>query len=208
MTAAEAVVAVLVGARTAAELIAEGGDLLIGGDMGIGNTTPSAALIAALTGRTVGEVTGRGTGIDDATLHHKVEVISAALQRAGTSDDPLVVLAEVGGLEIGALAGFYLGAAASGVPVIIDGVIALAAACLAVRLAPVAAGYFIAGHRSTEPGATVALEWLGLEPLVELDLRLGEGSGAAMAIPIVQSAAAIMADMATFDAAGVTDKDG
>lgn len=206
MTRADALAAVLVGADTAASVVAHGADLLVGGDMGIGNTTPSAALISAITGRPAAEVTGRGTGIDDETLARKTAVIEAALARCGPPGDPVTLLAEVGGLEIAALAGFYLGAARARVPVIVDGVIAAAAACVAVRLAPPVSGYLVAGHRSAEPGASAALAWLGLEPLVDLGLRLGEGSGAALVIPIVRSAAAIMAEMATFDSAGVTDK--
>ncbi len=206
MKRAEALEALLVGAATAAQLVAAGADLLVGGDMGIGNTTASAALISAVTGRPAPEVTGRGTGIDDETLIHKTAVITEALARCGSPADPIDLLAEVGGLEIAALAGFYLGGAQARVPVIVDGVIAVAAACVASRLAPAVVGYLVAGHRSTEPGASVALSWLGLEPIVEMGLRLGEGSGAALAIPVVRSAAAIMAEMATFDAAGVTDK--
>jgi len=207
MTADEARRSVLIGAETAASLVAGGADLLVGGDMGIGNTTPSAAIISAVTGRPPAEITGRGTGIDDATLAHKASVIVGALERAGGPTDPIELLAQVGGLEIGALAGFYLGAAAAGVPAVVDGVIALAAACLAVGLAPDTVGYLVAGHRSSEPAATAALAWLGLVPLIDLGLRLGEGSGAALAVPIVQSAAAIMAEMATFDSAGVTEKE-
>lgn len=206
MSRAEAVRAVLAGAAVVAELVADGADLLVGGDMGIGNTTPSAALISAITGAAPELVTGRGTGIDDAMLAHKTQVVTDALVRCGSPGDALQLLAEVGGCEIAALTGFYLGAASARVPVVIDGVIALAAACVAARLAPGAVGFFIAGHRSTEPGAAAAIEWLGLAPLVDLELRLGEGSGAALAIPLVRSAAAIMNEMATFDSAGVTDK--
>ncbi len=174
--------------------------------MGIGNTTPAAAIVAAFTGRSAREVTGRGTGIDDERLALKTAVIESALART-TSDgagDPLSVLASVGGLEIAALAGFVVGAASRRVPVLLDGVIAMAGALAAERLAPLSAGYMVAGHRSTEPGATAALEDLGLEPLVDLELRLGEGTGAVLALPILQAAAKVLAEMATFDDAGVT----
>jgi nicotinate-nucleotide--dimethylbenzimidazole phosphoribosyltransferase len=176
--------------------------------MGIGNTTPSAALIAALTGRPAREVTGRGTGISDAQWEHKVAIVERALERAGLGapqqTDPVAALAELGGLEIAGLAGLVIGGAAAGVPVILDGVIALAGTLVAARVAPAALGYCIAGHRSTEPGAGVALEYLSLQPLLDLGLRLGEGSGACLAVPIVQAAARILAEMATFDSAGVS----
>jgi nicotinate-nucleotide--dimethylbenzimidazole phosphoribosyltransferase len=195
-----------VGAAVAARLVAEGARCLVTGDMGIGNTTPSAALIAAFTGSPASAVTGRGTGIDDETLALKVGVIERALTRLGMGADPLTVLAEVGGLEIAALAGFIVGGAAARVPVLVDGVIACAAALAAVELVPEARGYCIAGHRSTEPGAAVALQHAGLVALLDLDLRLGEGSGAALAVPVLQAAAKILREMATFDSAGVSSK--
>ncbi len=213
----EVVAALLVGAAIANELVDDGADLLVGGDMGIGNTTPSAALIAACTDAAAMAVTGRGTGIDDATLRRKQAAIAAGLTRwqqrpdhrrgpdshAGAGSDPLVMLAELGGLEIAALAGFYLGGAARRVPVVLDGVIALAAACCAAALCPAVVDHLIAGHRSSEPAATRALSWLGLEPLLDLELRLGEGSGAALAVPLVRAAAAIMNEMATFESAAI-----
>ncbi len=205
MTAEEAVEAIAVGAQIAEELVAAGADLLVGGEMGIGNTTASAAVIAALTGRPADAVTGRGTGIGDATLTLKTDVVADALTRLDGRTDPIVVLAEVGGLELGALAGFYLGAGRARVPVVVDGVIAVAAALIAAAVCPSVVGYLIAGHRSTEPGATVGLAALGLEPVFELELRLGEGSGAALAVPVIQAAAALMGEMATFDAAGITE---
>ncbi|MEY2589710.1 MAG: nicotinate-nucleotide--dimethylbenzimidazole phosphoribosyltransferase, partial [Acidimicrobiaceae bacterium] len=208
MTRQEAEAALDVGATVAAELIAAGARVLVTGEMGIGNTTPSAALIAAITGSSPAEVTGRGTGIDDATLARKITAIEAALGRLGSdaAADPVNLLAEVGGLEIAALAGFIVGGASQRVPVIVDGVIALAALLVASELCPNAARYAIAGHRSTEPGATAALSHLGLEPLLDLGLRLGEGSGACLALPIVEAAARILNEMATFDAAGVSEK--
>lgn len=207
MTPAEAVEALEVGITQALELVDEGARLLVAGDMGIANTTASAALVAVFTGRPVAEVTGRGTGIDDETLQRKAQVVSRALDlhRPG-ADRPLEALAAVGGLEHAAIAGFLLGAASRRTPVVLDGVIACSAALVAAALAPDAPGYWVAGHRSAEPGAAAALEHLGLTPLVDLGLRLGEGSGAALAVPLVQAAASILRDMATFDSAGVTDQ--
>jgi nicotinate-nucleotide--dimethylbenzimidazole phosphoribosyltransferase len=152
-------------------------------------------------------VTGRGTGVDDATLARKVTVVERALAlHTPDPSDPLGVLAAVGGLEHAALTGYLLAAAAARVPVVLDGVIACSAALAARALAPNAVAAMIAGHRSAEPGASAALEHLGLTPLVDLDLRLGEGSGAALALPLVQSAARVLRDVATFDSAGVTEK--
>ncbi len=205
-----------VGAALAAELVADGARALATGDMGIGNTTPSAALVSLFTGRPAASVTGRGTGIDDPTLATKVAVIDRAVERARARAgdaraaepvDGLLALAEVGGLEHAAIAGFILGGAAARVPVVIDGVIATSALLAAHALVPGVLPYVIAGHRSVEPGSTAVLDHLGLRPLVDLDLRLGEGTGAVLAIPIVQAAARILGEMATFDEAGVTDKD-
>ena len=166
------------------------------------------ALVAAFTDTPVADVTGRGTGVDDDVLRRKVEVVTHALaQRPPDRQDPLGTLASLGGLEHAAIAGFVLGAAASRVPVVLDGVIAGAAALVAAALAPASVDYCIAGHRSVEPGHRVALASLGLRPLVDLDLRLGEGSGAVLALPLVQAAARVLREMATFDSAGVTDKD-
>ncbi|MGH9306630.1 MAG: nicotinate-nucleotide--dimethylbenzimidazole phosphoribosyltransferase [Acidimicrobiales bacterium] len=208
MTVTEAIQALDVGAAVARQLVDEGARCLITGDMGIGNTTPSAALIAAMTGKSATEVTGRGTGIDDATLRTKVDVVERglAVNGVGPASDPLAVLAAVGGFEIAALAGFVVGGAAARVPVLVDGVIAVAACLVAVAMAPAALGYLVAGHRSSEPGSSAALGHLGLEPLLDLDLRLGEGSGACLALPLLQAAAKILAQMATFDSAGVSDK--
>jgi nicotinate-nucleotide--dimethylbenzimidazole phosphoribosyltransferase len=207
MTVAETLQPMEVGIEQADALVDEGVRLLVAGDMGIANTTASAALVSVFTGRPAAEVTGRGTGIDDPMLAHKTEVVARALAlHRPTPAEPIAALAAIGGLEHAAIAGFLLGAAARRTPVVVDGVIACAAALVAQALAPEAVGYFVAGHRSTEPGATVALDRLGLDPLIELDLRLGEGSGAALAVPLVQSAAAVLREMATFDSAGVTDK--
>lgn len=207
MTRAEALAAVEVGIGVAADLVAAGHDCLLTGDMGIANTTASAALIAAFTRADPAAVTGRGTGIDDQTLDRKVEVVRRALDsRPPDPADPLGTLASVGGLEHAALAGFVLGAAAARRPVLLDGVIAGAAALVAQALAPASIQACIAGHRSAEPGHAVALAALQLRPLIELDLRLGEGTGAVLALPLVQAAAAALRDMATFDSAGVADK--
>ncbi len=206
MSRAEALAALDAGVSVANRLIEEGVRCLITGDMGIGNTTPSAALIAGLTGRPVTEVTGRGTGIDDEHWARKVSAITRGLARTADPSDPLELLASVGGLEIAALAGFAVAGAARRVPVVIDGVIALAGCLVAYSLAPGCRDYLIAGHRSTEPGATAALEHLGLEPLIDLGLRLGEGTGACLALSLVQASAKMAREMATFDSAGVTDK--
>lgn len=207
MSAADAAQAMDVGAEVATALVAGGARCLLTGDMGIGNTTPSAAVIAALTGRPAGDVTGRGTGIDDERLAHKREIVAAAAARVAGSPTR-DVLAEVGGLEIAALAGYVVGAAAAGVPVLLDGVIACAAALAAVSLVPEAGGYLFAGHRSSEPGSTVAISCLGLEPLLDLELRLGEGTGACLALPVLQAAAKVLSEMATFSSAGVSGKGG
>jgi nicotinate-nucleotide--dimethylbenzimidazole phosphoribosyltransferase len=207
MTAEEALAAVQAGIRVAGDLVDAGARCLLTGDMGIANTTPSAALIAALTGAAPQAVTGRGTGIDDTTYAHKVSVVAGALARHDLdAGDPLAVLAAVGGLEHAALAGFLLGAAARRVPVIVDGVIAASAALVAAALAPDAVAAMVAGHRSAEPGATVALDHLGLTPLLDLGLRLGEGTGAVLALPVVAGAVRVLHEVATFDAAGVVEK--
>ncbi len=202
----EALRAVLAGAGVAAELVGRGHDCLLTGDMGIANTTASAALVAALTGVSASEVTGRGTGVDDDTWTRKVAVVERALADRPPTGDRSPPLASVGGFEHAGLAGFVLGAAAAGVPVILDGVIAGSAALVAQALCPDAVAYCFAGHRSVEPGHRVALARLGLRPLVDLDLRLGEGTGAVLAFPLVEAAGATLREMATFDSAGVTRK--
>ncbi|WP_245627942.1 nicotinate-nucleotide--dimethylbenzimidazole phosphoribosyltransferase [Actinomadura oligospora] len=211
MTADQARRAVETGIEVARELVASGARCLITGDMGIANTTASAALISAFTGLPPEDVTGRGTGIDDATHAHKVEVVRASLRRHDLvhpmpGRDPLDVLAAVGGLEHAGIAGFVLGAAALRVPVVLDGVIAGAAALVAAALCPDALGACVAGHRSAEPGHTAAVGHLGLRPLVDLELRLGEGTGALLALPLVQSAVRVLHEVATFDSAGVSEK--
>jgi nicotinate-nucleotide--dimethylbenzimidazole phosphoribosyltransferase len=203
----EAIAAVGAGIEVARDLVAAGNRCLLTGDMGIANTTASAALICAFTGRDAAEVTGRGTGADSETLARKVEVVrrGLALHRPDPAD-PVGVLAAFGGFEHAALAGFIIAAAALRVPVILDGVIAGSAALAACALAPGAAGCLIAGHRSVEPGHSVAMDHLSLRPLIDLDLRLGEGTGALLALPIVQSAVRALREVATFDSAGVTEK--
>nr|WP_235437817.1 nicotinate-nucleotide--dimethylbenzimidazole phosphoribosyltransferase [Kitasatospora griseola] len=207
MSRDEAIRAIEVGIETARDLVAAGNKVLITGDMGIANTTASAALISVFTDTDPAEVTGRGTGIDDTTHARKVEVIRQALElHKPDPADPIGVLAAVGGLEHAAIAGFLLGAASLRIPVILDGVIAGSAALVAKAIAPEVLAACIAGHRSAEPGHQAALARLGLRPLIDLDLRLGEGTGALLALPLVQSAARAMHDVATFDSAGVTEK--
>jgi len=200
--------AIEVGIDVARDLVAKGNRLLVVGDMGIANTTASAALISVFTGLDVAAVTGRGTGIDDAMLAHKVAVIETAIRiNTASAEDPIAALAGVGGFEHAAMVGYLLAAAALRTPVILDGVIACSAALVARAIAPQAADYWVAGHRSVEPGATVALAHLDLVPLVDLEMRLGEGSGAALAVPLVQAAARILREVATFDSAGVANKE-
>ncbi|MFE3451529.1 nicotinate-nucleotide--dimethylbenzimidazole phosphoribosyltransferase [Nonomuraea sp. NPDC059194] len=257
MTVAQAVEAIEVGISVAESLVADGARCLITGDMGIANTTASAALICAFTGKDAAEVTGRGTGIDDATHAHKIAVVRQALHTNGIPTPahlggaalpasahptlpggdalpapsapeerqpvdaetgsttpggaalpktPLEILAALGGFEHAAIAGFILGGAAAKVPVILDGVIAGSAALAAAALAPAAVDHCVAGHRSAEPGHAAALDHLGLHPLVTLELRLGEGTGGLLAHPLVCAAVRVMHEVATFDSAGVTEK--
>jgi len=207
MSRDQATAALTVGLEIARDLVAAGNRCLITGDMGIANTTASAALICAFTGADPAEATGRGTGIDAATYARKVDVICRGLALHHPDPaDPVGVLAAFGGFEHAALAGFILGAAALRVPVILDGVISGAAALAASALAPDATAACFAGHRSVEPGHALALDRLGLSPLVDLGLRLGEGTGALLALPLIQSAARALRDVATFDSAGVAEK--
>ncbi|MEH6379340.1 nicotinate-nucleotide--dimethylbenzimidazole phosphoribosyltransferase, partial [Streptomyces sp. KLMMK] len=207
MTREEAMHALEVGIETARDLVAAGNKALLTGEMGIANTTVSAALISVYTEADPAEITGRGTGINDEMHARKVDVVRRALElHRPDPKDPIGVLAAVGGLEHAALVGLILGGASLRTPVILDGVSAGAAALVARAIAPEALAACIAGHRSAEPGHVAALTKLGLRPLVDLDLRLGEGTGALLALPIVQSAARAMHEVATFDAAGVTEK--
>ncbi|WP_089209750.1 nicotinate-nucleotide--dimethylbenzimidazole phosphoribosyltransferase [Streptosporangium subroseum] len=237
MTARQVAEALEAGITVARELVDQGARCLITGDMGIANTTASAALICAFTGQDAAVATGRGTGVDDKTLERKIEVVRRALHVNGLTREPdaaprtaqaapvagaaptgqaapfqtvasaMETLAAVGGLEHAAIAGFILGGAAAGVPVILDGVIAGSAALAAAALAPAVVDHCVAGHRSAEPGHAVALGHLGLRPLVELELRLGEGTGGLLAYPIVCAAVRVMHEVATFDSAGVSDKE-
>jgi len=209
LTREQALAAVEVGIGVARELVAAGNRALITGDMGIANTTAAAALTCVFTGADAASATGRGTGIDDVTLTRKIDVVrrALALHRADPAD-PLGALAAFGGLEHAALAGFVLGGAAARVPVLLDGVNAGAAALVAAAFAPHAVDACLAGHRSVEPAHRRALAHLGLDPLIDLEMRLGEGTGALLALPVAQGAARALRDVATFDAAGVTDKEG
>lgn len=197
LTAEQTRAALAAGAAVAEEEIGTGADLLLSGDMGIGNTTPASALVAAGLGLPAREVTGRGTGIDDGALRHKEELIDAALARAGDRvKDPVDRLAALGSADLAATTGYLVTAAERGVPVLLDGLISLACALTADQMAPGAAAWYVAGHRSTEPAQSLALAELGLEPLLDLGLRLGEGSGAVAAVPVVRSAVALLRDVA------------
>lgn len=207
MTRDQAERAVTIGMELAADAVREGIGLIGTGEMGIGNTTPSAAIAAVMTGRSVADVTGRGTGIDESGRAHKVAVIERALERHDPDPaDPLDVLTKVGGLEIGGLAGLMLGAAEARVPVVLDGFIAGAAALIAVGLQPLCREYLIASHQSVEQGHRIILDRLGLKPLFDLDLRLGEGTGACLGMDLVCAAIKIYTEMATFEEAGISEK--
>ncbi|MFC3521636.1 nicotinate-nucleotide--dimethylbenzimidazole phosphoribosyltransferase, partial [Streptomonospora nanhaiensis] len=207
MTRTQADYAVEAGIEAARDLVSAGNRCLITGDMGIGNTTPSAALIAAFTGADPAEVTGRGTGADDAMLERKIDVVRRALAANDIdTSDPVGVLAAVGGFEHAALTGFILGAAALRVPVLLDGVSAGAAAVVAAAIEPRALNACFAGHRSSEPGHAAALRHVGLRPLIDLEMRLGEGSGALLALPLLQGSVRALRDVATFGSAGVSER--
>jgi len=208
MTEEQAVTAIETGIEIVKDEVAKGLDIVGTGDMGIGNTTPSAAICAVFTGKPVAEVTGRGTGITDEQLTHKVEVITRALAvNHPDPKQPLTVLTKIGGFEIGGLAGVMLGAAAHRIPVVIDGFISGAAALIATALAPGLKDYLIAAHLSAESGHRLLLEHLGLKPLLTLDMRLGEGTGAALGIFLVEASARLLAEMSTFAEAEVSEKE-
>lgn len=208
MTREQALQSIESGAAVVEAEIAKGLDILATGDMGIGNTTPSAAIAAAITGREPAEIVGRGTGVDDEGLQRKINAVVTALEvNQPDPKDGLDVLMKVGGFEIGGLAGAILAAAAHRIPVVIDGFISSAAAMVAVSLAPEVRHYLISAHRSQELGHQIMLEWLGLEPLLDLNMRLGEGTGAVLAMSLVEAACKILSEMATFSEAGVSDKD-
>jgi len=184
----------------------EQGRTLIGtGEMGIGNTTAASAITAVMTGRPVSEVAGRGTGLDDAGLSHKIEVIERAIAvNRPDPSDPIDVLCKVGGLEIAGLAGLIIGAAARRIPVVVDGFISTAAAAIAFAIQPKAKDFLFASHRSSEPGHAALLKFISQEPLLDLGLRLGEGTGAALAMAIIEASAKLLNEMATFSSAGVS----
>ncbi len=208
MTYAQAEHAILAGVEVIEAEIKRGLDIVGTGDMGIGNTTPSAAIACALMGQSPEKIAGRGTGVDDEGLKRKISAIQRALDVNQTNPkDGLDVLSKVGGFEIGGLAGVMIGAAANHVPVMVDGFISTAAAMIAVTLAPQCKDYLIAAHRSKEYGHSAMLEWLGLKPLFDLDLRLGEGTGAALGISMAEAACKVLAEMATFGEAGVSGKE-
>lgn len=208
MTHAQAEQSILSGAAVVEEEIQHGLDILATGDMGIGNTTPSAAIATAVTGKPVEEIVGRGTGVDDEGLRRKVSAVERALRvNQPDPNDGLDLLAKVGGFEIGGLAGAILGAAANHKPVVIDGFISTAAAILAVKLAPQVRDYLIAAHTSQELGHCLMTEWLGLTPLLNMKMRLGEGTGAVLAMLLVEASCRILDEMATFSEAGVSDKE-
>ena len=209
MTRADALAAVAAGIELyARERDAEGIDIVGCGEMGIGNSTSAAAIIAAVTGRPPRAVTGRGTGVDDERFEQKIRAIEQALEvNRPDASDGIDVLRTVGGFEIGVLAGIYLAAAADGAPAVLDGLISTAAALVAVALSPEAGPRLIASHRSAEPGHAAALEHLRLEPLIDLGMRLGEGSGAALGISLCVAACRVLDEMATFEEAGVSDSD-
>ncbi|MGQ9833560.1 MAG: nicotinate-nucleotide--dimethylbenzimidazole phosphoribosyltransferase [Candidatus Villigracilaceae bacterium] len=207
MTGAQAKQVIQAGIEVVEAEIERGLDVVATGDMGIGNTTPSAAIAAAFTGQPPAQIAGRGTGLDSAGLERKIAVIERALAvNQPNPQDGLDVLAKVGGFEIGGLAGVMIGAAAHRKAVVVDGFISTAAAMIAVSLCPQVKPYLIAAHRSKENGHGIMLDWLGIKPLLDFDLRLGEGTGAALALPILEASLAILRDMATFGEAGVSEK--
>ncbi|GEM49505.1 nicotinate-nucleotide--dimethylbenzimidazole phosphoribosyltransferase [Deinococcus cellulosilyticus] len=204
LTREEAEKALLLGAEVATQAIQQGAGILVPGEMGIGNTTPAAAITARMLNLSPDLVTGRGTGISDEGLTHKVQVIKEALNRNQShAEDPLGVLADLGGLEIAAMTGVMLAGAAHRVPVVIDGFIAGSAALIAAALSPLSRDYFFASHQSVEIGHVKQLSHLGLEPLLNLDMRLGEGTGGVLCVPILQAAASVLKNMATFAEAGI-----
>jgi nicotinate-nucleotide--dimethylbenzimidazole phosphoribosyltransferase len=197
LTREEAEQSLALGASLARELADDGAQLLMTGDLGIGNTTPAAALVAAVLGLPADEVTGRGTGIDDAAWIRKRDVVAQALARVeGRTADPVEVLTALGSADLAATTGFLVEASTRGVPVVLDGLMSVACAVVAEALAPGASAWWVAGHRSTEPAQAHALKSLGLEPLLDLGMRLGEGSGAVAALPVLRSGIAVLRDVA------------
>ena len=206
LTRDQAEQSILVGIKLSKKAKEDGIKLLGIGDMGIGNTTSASAITAVLTGLPIATVTGRGTGVDDTRLAHKIEVIERAIEvNRPNQSDPTDVLSKVGGAEIGVMAGIVLGASAERIPIMSDGFIATAAAALAIALSPIVRDYLFLAHQSQEPGHVALINHLNLKPLLSLDMRLGEGTGAALAMHIVEAAAKILSEMATFDSAGITN---
>jgi nicotinate-nucleotide--dimethylbenzimidazole phosphoribosyltransferase len=206
MTRAEACRALQAGIALSERAERDGKKLVGTGEMGIGNTTAASAVAAVLCRKPVTEVTGKGTGLDDAAVHRKINIIERTLRlNQPNVSDPIEVLSKVGGLEMAGLAGLTLGAAARRIPVVIDGFISTAAAAIAVAIAPRVKDFLFASHRSTEPGHDALLKLLGLEPFLELDMRLGEGTGAALAMPLLEASAKLLKEMATFSSAGVSE---
>ena len=207
MTREQAIRSLEIGIDAAKEQLGEGADLIACGDMGIGNTTASSAITAVITGTDPAVTTGRGAGLDDPGLAHKIEVIRRAIEvNRPDPRDGLDVLTKVGGFEIGALAGAMLGTASGNRPVVVDGFISGAAALIAWLIAPASRDYFIAAHQSVEPGHRVGLDAMGLDPLLNLGMRLGEGTGAALAMSLIEASARCLAEMATFADAGVSER--
>lgn len=206
MTPEQCAEAFAVGVETARSLAAEGVHMIGIGEMGIGNSTAAAAVASALTGAHPRFVVGRGTGLDDEGVLRKAAVVGRALEvNAPDASDPLDVMAKVGGLELAAMSGAFLGAAAAGVCVVADGFISGSAALVALRMCPALAGYLFPSHRSVEPGHGVVLDALGMEPVLDLEMRLGEGTGAALAMEVIDAACRVMSGMATFAEAGVSE---
>ena len=208
MSKEQAVQAILAGASVVEGEIEKGLDILSTGDMGIGNTTPSAAIACAFTGESPAKICGRGTGVDDAGLERKITAVSKALSvNQPNPEDGLDVLMKVGGFEIAGLAGAVLAAAANGKPVVVDGFISTAAAMIAAALCPQVKDYMIAGHCSEEQGHGTMMKWLGLEPVLDLNFRLGEGTGAVLAMSLVEAGCKLLSGMATFGEAGVSERE-
>ncbi|MBW4436436.1 MAG: nicotinate-nucleotide--dimethylbenzimidazole phosphoribosyltransferase [Pleurocapsa minor GSE-CHR-MK-17-07R] len=206
MTSAQAQASLALGARAFESVYADGLDIIALGEMGIGNSTSASAIIAAITGSEASLVTGRGTGITDETLSHKITLIERALTINAPAE--IDTLMRVGGFEIGAIAGAIIAAAANRVPVVLNGLICTAGALIAAQIQPAVLGYLIAGHRGAEPGHRLALEHLGLDALLALNMRLGEGTGAVLAFPLIEAAMRALQEMATFSDAGVSDREG
>ena len=207
MTVEEAEQALLIGAETAIAAVKDGADVIGIGEMGIGNTTTSAALLCVLCGESPDVMVGRGGGINDEAFLRKKRVVARAIERAKvTADDPILLLSELGGFDIAAMAGAFIGGASMRIPVVVDGIISSAAACMAAKICPAAREYMVASHKSTEYGYAAAMKLLNLDPMFDLGMRLGEGSGCPIAFCVLEAACAVINDMATFDEADINDE--